>query len=263
MRARELYHRVAGLAAARHAEKQRLGHLQGDFVPAEFFDQVEAQVDRSIDAAAAKHPAVFGHKLVGTPTDLGIALAVDIGDPPVRRRLAVVENAGLGEIGNARAGAGNIGSAAVPLSQPWHERRVGCNPVELVPTRGGNEYDIGMLDIFDRAVRRQQKRPGCFYLAPVYGCGPHAKSRLLGFAVQPIPDDAGRVENFDRCDCRGCIAFLQNHDRDIEQALPSGRCFLPVNAVRRRSRFPSHRRSPFFPARWAPKGREPRPRNPG
>ena len=74
MRPRQLDHRIARLPAARHAEQQGLGALKGDFVTAEFLHEIEAQIDRGVDAAAAEKPAVFRHKLFGLPPDLRIAL---------------------------------------------------------------------------------------------------------------------------------------------------------------------------------------------
>ena len=152
--------------AARHAEQQRLRALQRDLVAAEFFDQIQAEVDRGIDAAAAEEPAVFGHELVGLPEHLRIALPQNVGDGPVRGRLPAVEQAALGEEATPRADARHVGAARVPLPQPGQQRRVPRDPSSTSRPDAGEDDDVGLLDVVDRAVRRQAERQRLVTLRP-------------------------------------------------------------------------------------------------
>ena len=53
--------------------------------------------------------------MLGSPENLGIAPAENIGDTPMRRRLFAVEQPGFGKKGDARANPGDIGAARVAL----------------------------------------------------------------------------------------------------------------------------------------------------
>jgi hypothetical protein len=66
-------------------------------VAAEFLHQIEAEVDRGVDAAAAQQPAVLGDELLGLPEHFRIVRAEDVGHAPMRRRTPAVEQSGLGQ----------------------------------------------------------------------------------------------------------------------------------------------------------------------
>ena len=53
MRRRQRQHRVSGLPAARHAYEQGFGALQRDLAAAELVYEIQAEIDRGIDATAA------------------------------------------------------------------------------------------------------------------------------------------------------------------------------------------------------------------
>src|SRR5690348_18457089 len=99
MRPRQRQDRIARLAAARHAEQQRFGALQRNLVAAEFLDEVEAEIDRSVDAAAAEHLPILGDEVLGPPEDFWIAPPENVGDAPMGGRLLAVEQPGFGEKG--------------------------------------------------------------------------------------------------------------------------------------------------------------------
>ena len=108
VRSRHRQDGVARLIGSGHVEEQRLGALQRDLVTAEFLDEVETEVDRGVDAAATKHPPIFGDESFRMPVDLGVAPAEIVGDGPMGCRLSPVEETGLGKIGGAGAGASNM-----------------------------------------------------------------------------------------------------------------------------------------------------------
>jgi hypothetical protein len=129
-----------------------------------------------------------------------------------------VQKASLGKIGNAGAGCSDKHATRVPLAQPRHERRAFRDPVELVPAGRGDKNDVGVLDVFDCAIRSQHQRAGRTDFASIDRCGSHPKLGLLGFAIQPIPDHAGRMEYLDGSNGRGRVAVLENNDGHVEQA---------------------------------------------
>ena len=53
--------------------------------------------------------------------------------------------------------------------------------------------------------------------------GPYPKARLLCFAVQPIPEQAGGMKDLDRCDRRRRIAGFEQNDRNIQHAVAAAR----------------------------------------
>ncbi len=170
-----------------------------------------------------------------------------------------IQDSGFGKIGDTCASCGNKGSARVPLAQPRHETRTFRDPVELVPARRGNKNDIGMLDLGDCTIRSKCKRTGRTDFASIDRCGSHAKLGLLGFAMQPVPDHAGRMEYLDGSDGGGCVAVLKQHDGHVEQAI----CRLRCRNVGLERRFFSHARSSFCQPRLVPRGRPLRQLNPG
>ena len=118
--------------------KQRLGALQRDFVAAKFLHQIQAEIDRGIDAAAAEKPAVLRHELLGPPVHLGIALTQYVGDAPMGGRLPAVEQSAFSEKRNAGADACNVSAPVVPLlSQGSRWCCVRSDPAR--PTRSRNE----------------------------------------------------------------------------------------------------------------------------
>src|SRR6185295_17635722 len=91
---------------------------------AELFDQIEADVDRRIDTAAAEQAIVLGDELIGAPEDLWIARGQVLAKRPMGGGEAPVEKPRLGEIGRAHADAYQIGALAVVHPQPWEQAAV-------------------------------------------------------------------------------------------------------------------------------------------
>ena len=161
-----------------------LAHLQSDFVTAEFFHQIEAEIDRSVDAAAAEDPAVFRHELFGPPENLGIALAQYLGHRPVGGRLPAVEQSAFRKERNTRADACNVGAARMPLAQPGQKGGVSCNPVLHVQAGSRKNDDIGPLDVMDRALRRQAQGAEAHHAGSVNRGDPHPETRLRRVAME-------------------------------------------------------------------------------
>src|SRR4029453_17745876 len=116
-------------------------------MPAEFLDQIKAQIDRGIDSTAAEKLPVLGHELFGLPANLRIARAKYFGDAPMGGCSPAIENSAFGKKRNPGACAGNVYPARMPLSQPRQERRIFCNMVQYIPTGCGHDYDVGLIDI--------------------------------------------------------------------------------------------------------------------
>ena len=135
------------------------------------------------------------------------------------RSLVSIQKASFGKIGNTGAGCGDKRATRVPFAQPRHKKRTFRDSVELVPARRGNKNDVGMLDLGDCTIRSKCKRTGRTDFASIDRHGSHAKSRRLGFAMQPVPDHAGGMEDFNWGDGRGHVATLKKNDRHVEQTI--------------------------------------------
>ena len=74
-----------------------------------------------------------------------------------------------------------------------------------------------MLDVVDAqsGVRASER---LLDFAPVDRGDPHPELRLRCFAVEPIPEQAGGMKDFNRADRRRCITVVQYDDRDIQKA---------------------------------------------
>ena len=112
---------------------------------AEFFDQIETEVDRGVDPATAEKTAVFRDKLLGLPTNLGVALAQNIGEAPVGSCPLAVEHPAFSKECDAGTDARDIGAPVVPLLEPRQQRRVLGNQIDGVPARRGNDDDVGFF----------------------------------------------------------------------------------------------------------------------
>ncbi len=81
----------AGLPGAGSADDQRLRGLQRDLMSAEFFNNIQAQVERRIHASATIKAAILSDHHLRHPLHLGIHLGETRGDGPVRRGAFAIE----------------------------------------------------------------------------------------------------------------------------------------------------------------------------
>src|SRR5262249_42817732 len=186
---------------------------------AELLHQIQAYIDRSVNAATAEQVAVFRHELFGPPANLGIAPAQYFGHPPMRGRLTAIQKAAFCQESDARADARNGGPPRVPLTQPRQEEGCLCELVEPPPTLRKQNNDVGPLDIVDRALRHKTQIAEAGHLAPINRGDLHSESRLLSLAMEPIPKQAGRMKDFDRHNRRRCITGLKKDDRHIQHGI--------------------------------------------
>ena len=97
---------VGRLPDARRLQQQRLRRLHRDLVTAVVLDEVEAEIDGRVEAAAAEDVVRFGHEPLGVPAARsGTSCAASIDDAPVGGRGAPVQEAGRGEQADAGADA--------------------------------------------------------------------------------------------------------------------------------------------------------------
>src|SRR5262245_487935 len=96
-------------------------------------DQIQAQIYRGIDSAAAEQPPVFGDELLRLPANLRIAFAKYFGDAPMGSCSPPIENSAFGKECNAAAHARDEGSSRMPFAQPRQQRGILCDPVHDVP----------------------------------------------------------------------------------------------------------------------------------
>ena len=188
MLAAEREHGIARLARmARHRDQQRTRALQRHFMAAEFRHQVQREIDRGIDAAAAQHAVVLSHKVVGPPRHLGIERAGLFDHRPVRCRPPSIEQARRGEEDHARAGARDIGALGMPLPEEGDHRGVLRDPLAEIGVGSGDDDDVGPLDIVHRKLRHDLQRAGAGHALAVDRRGLHAKAGLLGLAAEVVP----------------------------------------------------------------------------
>lgn len=115
MRLRYRKHGVARLALVQawHRQQQGFCRVQRHLVSAEFLDQIETDVDRAADAAAAQDTLVFGHEIFRVPAHAWEARRHIAGHRPVRGRYLVVEQAGRRQISRSHAYADKIGALRI------------------------------------------------------------------------------------------------------------------------------------------------------
>src|SRR5262249_3363187 len=82
---------VSRLPEPRRLEEQRFRRLHGDHVSAEMLDEIEAEIDRRVEAAPAKHVAGFGDEALGFPVHARVEGATLVDDAPMRRCRTLVE----------------------------------------------------------------------------------------------------------------------------------------------------------------------------
>lgn len=207
---------------------------------AEFFDQIETEVDRGVDPATAEKTAVFRDKLLGLPTNLGVALAQNIGEAPVGSCPLAVEHPAFSKECDAGTDARDIGAPVVPLLEPRQQRRVLGNQIDGVPARRGNDDDVGFFYYAQRTVRREPQSANRLHASAVDRSCPHPELRLCGFSMQPIPNHSRRVKDFDGSDRRRSIASFKNDNDYVQKsvAISAGpvraawSCRLPSSHVR-------------------------------
>src|SRR5262245_41822198 len=88
---------------------------------AELLNEIQAEVHRRIDAAAAQHAPILRNQFFRAPNDPGIAAAEIVRSRPMRGCLAPVQETGLGKIGGAGASAGNKSALSRSSPQPRKE----------------------------------------------------------------------------------------------------------------------------------------------
>ena len=81
-------------------------------------------------------------------------------------RLPAVEQSAFGKERDTRADARNVGAAGMPLAQPGQQGGVACDPLLHVPAGSRENDDVGLLDVADRALRRQAQRAEARHGAP-------------------------------------------------------------------------------------------------
>ncbi len=154
---------------------------------AEFLHEVEAEVHGGIDAAAAQQPAVFGDEQVGAPADLRVSGGELFGHGPVGGGDAAVQQPRLGQIGRADADARDIGAALMVMGKPWGQGAVLGDPQIDLQAGGGNDDDVGLLDLGNGEIGRDVQAEGAAHRSAVQRGGAHAEGGLGGRLVQGLP----------------------------------------------------------------------------
>ena len=166
---------------------------------------------------------------------------------PMGGRLAAVEQARFGQERDAGADAGDVGAAGVPFAQPGQQRRCGGRCGRAPPSRSAQTM---MMSVWSTSrIARSGVSPSAAdaaHRSPSMRGGANAEARLRRFAMQPVPEHAGGVEDLDRSDRRRRIAAFEQDDGDIEHAvvLVRGRRRLKAGAVQGCDPF-GHARSPM------------------
>ncbi len=136
----------------------------------------------------------------------------------MRRCLTAIEHPAFGKESNSAADAGDVGAFFMVLLQPWQQGSALRNKLNDVPAGRRDDDDVSAFDIADLAIRREAQRVSGLDLASTDGRGLHPEMRLYGLAMEPVPDDAGRMEDFDRRNGGRRVAALEKHHRDVQQS---------------------------------------------
>lgn len=113
-------------------------------------DDVQSEIERGGAAGRGQHVAVVDEEHVGFQVDRGKAQPELLGQIPVDRRPAPVEQAGLGERERARAEAHQAGAALVGAAQGGEQGRAGRG---LDVRAVGHDHRMGVLDLVEAPHR--------------------------------------------------------------------------------------------------------------
>ena len=122
-----------------------------------------------------------------------------------------------------------------------------CDPSTSQPGAAMMMMSVCLMSLIAQSGVSSE-RAGGLHFASIDRRSPHAESRLQRFTVEPVPDHAGRVKDFDRGNRRRCVAIFQYDDRDVQTAVvASGGCHFVRSAFRHRRLLTHVAHFPFYP----------------
>ena len=211
--------RETGLEGAGHLQDERFGAADGDLASAELLDDVEGEVDRRIEAAAAEHAAVLGDAEMRLPIDLRKAPAIELGDGPMGGRAPPVEETGFGEYRDAGADAGNQRPLGMEPLQPRDGGGIlGKENVDVHPG-GRHEDEIGLLHRVERLVGEDLHACPAGDGRSIDRRRRDPEIRLRRATHAHVPHQTGGVEDFEGCNRRGYVAVRAIKHRHIDHFL--------------------------------------------
>src|SRR5262249_40441290 len=156
-----------GLPCARRLNEHRFSALHSNLVAAEFLDQIQAEIQRSVHAPAAVDAPVLSHHQLGHPLYLGILFAEAIGQARMCGSPFAIEQARGSNQPDAGTNAGYGNSALVPAPKPRHNRPVVLNHVLDADSSGWYKDEVGLANGGKRSLGLDIDGPLTSYRTPI------------------------------------------------------------------------------------------------
>ena len=84
----------------------------------------------------------------------------------------------------------------MPLAKPGQERRIARDPLLHVQAGGRQDDDVGALDVVS-SIGPHPQGAQAGHASSVDRSDAHTEARVLSFAVQQVPQQAGGVKDLD------------------------------------------------------------------